>query len=154
MSKKFKFPPAEPRVKLRDILDTPIHGPRRALPHTRTGRRALRAATLKWNKRGVDANSSWVAVDVMSSPSRSSSMRKLLPCLTASRASAGGHWITCLHRMLRPAELLRAQGFDPEVVRWHGVLTERQLGAAVGNSMTQTTLVAVLERLLPSVGLL
>jgi hypothetical protein len=39
-------------------------------------------------------------------------------------------------------------------VRWRGVLTERQLGAAVGNSMTQTTLAALLERLLPSVGLL
>jgi site-specific DNA-cytosine methylase len=56
--------------------------------------------------------------------------------------------------MLQPAELLRAQGFDPEVVRWRGILTERQLGTAVGNSMTQTTLEAVLQRLLPSVGLL
>jgi site-specific DNA-cytosine methylase len=154
MSKTFKFPPAEPQVKLRDILDAPLQGPRRALPQARTGRRALRKATLKWKKRGVDVNKSWVAVDVMSSPSRSSSMRKCLPCLTASRAAAGGHWITCLHRMLRPAELLRAQGFDPEVVRWRGILTERQLGAAVGNSMTQTTMAALLERLLPSVGLL
>ena len=154
MIKEFQFPPEEPQAKLRDILDVHLRGPRAAAPKSRTGRIALRKATLKWRQRGVDVNKSWVAADVQSSAGRSNSMRRCLPCLTASRAAAGGHWITCLRRMLQPAELLRAQGFDPEVVRWRGILTERQLGTAVGNSMTQTTLEAVLQRLLPSVGLL
>lgn len=152
MSEGFQFPPAEAPTKLAAIVDKPLVD-KGALPKSSTGRRNLQKAIRKWKKRDVDVNKSWVVVDVMASKSRSSSMHRCLPCLTAARAAAGGHWITCLRRMLRPAELLRAQGFDPKAVRWHGILTQRQLGAAVGNSMTQTTLAAVLRRLLPSVGL-
>ena len=87
-------------------------------------------------KKGLNMWSEYIAVDIAASPSRPNSMNNCLPCLTSCRAAWGPPFITKLGRQLSTSELLRAQGFDPEIVRCNSHLSKRQLGAAIGTAIT------------------
>ena len=83
------------------------------------------------------------------------------PCLTASRASAGGHWILSQGRLMSVAEMecLQGVGVQPPnggkivcINRPSGV-SQRQWGLLIGNSISVSVLQRVLCRLLPAAGL-
>ena len=46
---------------------------------------------------------------------------------------------------------MRAQGLDPAVVRWRESLSEKQLGEALGNAITQTVLQEIIKNVLPCI---
>lgn len=73
------------------------------------------------------------------------------PCLTRTRAAAGGHWITTRSRLMSVPEMLRLQGMSP-ALNCVGI-TERQMGCMIGNAMSVNVLERLLVRLLPAVGL-
>ena len=73
-----------------------------------------------------------------------------LPCITATRASNGGYWLEWQGRRTSLKELMRAQGMDPD--RMQQVTSDRTLGHAIGNAMTQTVMQNILKKLLPAVG--
>ncbi len=67
-------------------------------------------------------------------------MHNMSPCLTHARAR--GHWVTSRGRRQNIEERLRLMGMNPnEVTR--NIITDRQLGQLIGNSMS----VNVLERI-------
>jgi DNA-cytosine methyltransferase len=78
-------------------------------------------------------------------------MKGKSPCLTRSRAGAGGHWITTSKRLMTLPEMLRLQGVSPKVNRTG--ISDRQMGCMIGNAMSVNVLERLLVRLLPAVGL-
>ncbi|CAE7885831.1 nlaXM, partial [Symbiodinium necroappetens] len=112
-----------------------------------TGKRNLAVAEAKWKKKGLNMWSEYIAVDIAASPSRPNSMNNCLPCLTSCRAAWGPPFITKLGRQLSTSELLRAQGFDPEIVGCNSHLSKRQLGAAIGNAITLPVLRQILAKI-------
>ena len=72
-----------------------------------------------------------------------------LPCLTATRGSTGGFWLTNRGRFTTSLELMRCQGFKPCEMDT-SMLSARQLGRALGNAMSVDVVAALLKRLLQS----
>ena len=76
------------------------------------------------------------------------------PCLTASRASNGGHWVVCRQRRFTLREMVRLMGVRPErVSAWERQISSRQMGHIVGNAVPVPLLEAVLRPLLRAAGL-
>jgi site-specific DNA-cytosine methylase len=78
-------------------------------------------------------------------------MKARSPCLTRSRAGAGGHWVSNRSRLLTIEEMLSLQGMRADVCR-EGI-SNRQMGLMIGNAMSVNVLERLLVRLLPVVGL-
>ena len=77
-----------------------------------------------------------------------------IPCLTASRASAGGHWVSTRSRRLTTDEMFRFQGLDPrEMQGWSDVMTRPQVNHAIGNAMSGNVLRRIVIRAMYSAGL-
>eukprot|EP00971_Amphidinium_carterae_P331118 6464516-Amphidinium_carterae.2 len=75
-----------------------------------------------------------IAVDVGASPSRPNSMRNCIPCLTASRGASHGHFITGLRRKMSMQELLKVQGFSPDL-SWQDCMSDRlRMRKALGSN--------------------
>ena len=74
------------------------------------------------------------------------------PCLTRSRAGAGGHGVSSRSRLLTLEEMLALQGMPAEVCRVG--ISDCQMGFMIGNTMLVNVLERLLVRLLPGVGLL
>lgn len=74
------------------------------------------------------------------------------PCLTRTRAAAGGHWISTRSRLMSIPEMLRLQGMSPDLNA--AGISVRQMGCMIGNAMSVNVLERLLVRLLPAVGLL
>jgi hypothetical protein len=149
---RFEWPEPQPHVHLRSILDCNLRGPAQSWSRfpVVTERNIRRAAEVFAPK---DIERYFIAVDTSASPSRPQCTLGYLPCITKSRGSTGGFWVTCLRRKTTVAELLSAQGFPVEWVPWEGHMSRAQIGGSVGNAMTVSTLEALLRILLPSVGL-
>jgi len=77
-------------------------------------------------------------------------MHNCSPCLTHARAS--GHWVSSRGRRLSIDERLRLMGMDPKHIK-KDIVTERQLGGLIGNSMSVNVIERILIRLLSSTGL-
>ena len=71
-------------------------------------------------------------------------MHDLCPAITKSRAAGRDFWLMSAARRLTILELLRLQGFSSSDLDLHGV-SERQVGAMVGNAMSVPVLSAVLQ---------
>lgn len=67
-----------------------------------------------------------------------------------TRGSARAFWLLQYGRAMSIRELLRCQGFVPELIRFVG--TDTQMGARIGNAFTCTVLKALLESALTAVG--
>lgn len=88
----------------------------------------------------------WV-VDCDSSPGRAKCYRGLSPCMTRSRAA--GHWITSRGRRTTLHEMMRLQGM--ELAQFKQVVSDRQLGQLIGNSMSVNVLERLFAKLLPAI---
>jgi DNA (cytosine-5)-methyltransferase 1 len=73
------------------------------------------------------------------------------PCITRSRGSAR-FFLPSRGRRLSLAEILRLQGLPTSILRHQGKISDRHLGAMVGNAMSGNVLERILARLLPACG--
>ena len=73
-------------------------------------------------------------------------------CLTKSRGSSGGFYVTNRGRRLTVTEQLRLQAYDPKRINMT-CISERQLSQAIGNTMTVSVVERILLRALPAAGL-
>lgn len=80
-------------------------------------------------------------------------MHGISPCLTRARA-ATGHYLPARGRRLTIKERLRLQGLPVHIhKRCRGRVSDRQLGAMIGNSLRLNVIKALLSRMLPACGL-
>ena len=77
----------------------------------------------------------------------------ILPCLTRTRGTQYGFWLFNRSRMLNLNELARCQGFPADRIEIprKGV-SRRQVGGMYGNAMNVNTIMRIVARLLPAVG--
>ena len=78
-------------------------------------------------------------------------MLGISPCLTMTRAAAGGHWITTRPRSTSIPEMLRLQGISPDL-NCAGI-TAGQTGCVISNAMPVNVSERLLVRLWPTTGL-
>ncbi len=76
------------------------------------------------------------------------------PCLTATRASSGGFWITCKNGRLSLTEMLRLQAIDPERVKIPTSLSCNKVGHMIGNAFTQSVIERIMGKLMVQARLL
>lgn len=85
--------------------------------------------------------------------SRLKVMHDVCPCLLATRTGDQAYWSLRRLRPLKLTELIKLQGFQPA---WFdnadAVISDRQLGNALGNAITATILERVLRQLFISMG--
>ncbi|CAE7231760.1 bsp6IM [Symbiodinium sp. CCMP2592] len=74
------------------------------------------------------------------------------PCLTRSRAAAGGFWLSWRQRRTSTAEICRLQGVDYDMLP-EGVITQRQLRQIAGNAIPVPLLARVMQAALEAAGL-
>jgi len=117
-------------------------------------RQRLRQALKDIRRRGVDPRDGGQPVVVDIDGSEPHWMHGLSPCLTRARASTG-HYLPARGRRLTIRERLRLQAL-PVSIHDHcdGHVSDRQLGAMVGNSLSLNVVGALLSRILLACGLL
>ena len=72
-----------------------------------------------------------------------------MPCLTHSRGSTGGFWVSSRGRLTTTRELARMQAILPDDLDWKSAnISRRQFGAMLGNTMTVSVVGRVLRNLL------
>ena len=77
------------------------------------------------------------------------------PCLTASRCSQKGFWLTNRQRHMIPEEMMALQGMDPaQLAGWRDIIPETQMGHIIGNAVPIPLMTRVLQMLLYSIGCL
>eukprot|EP00931_Biecheleriopsis_adriatica_P081452 TRINITY_DN5477_c0_g1_i1.p1 TRINITY_DN5477_c0_g1~~TRINITY_DN5477_c0_g1_i1.p1 ORF type:complete len:404 (+),score=70.21 TRINITY_DN5477_c0_g1_i1:86-1213(+) len=87
-------------------------------------------------------------VDHNSSPKFCSWMHDKVKCMTKSRP--GGHWVTSRGRAMNLDEMLRCQGMERSFKQ---VVSNSQLGAQIGNAMSQNVIERLMLKVLPAAGL-
>lgn len=87
-------------------------------------------------------------IDVDASPNFRSYMEDRVMCMTKSRPC--GYWISSRGRRMNVDEMLRLQGMER---CFEQVVTDKVLGAQIGNAMSQNILERLFIRLLPFAGL-
>ena len=152
---RFEFPTPTGKVRLHSVLDLDNKCSAAAAERnfSQTALRNLEAAKDKWSNHGIDIRKKCIAVDVMASAGRQNSMKGVLPCLTASRASGGGFYLPALGRFTTTEEMGKCQGMSVADMPWQETMTEKQFRHALGNAMSQNVLEALLPKVLSSAGL-
>jgi len=89
----------------------------------------------------------WI-IDLDSTPKFATIMYNKCPCMTKSRAN--GFWISNRGRRMNPNEMLRCQGMERSFKQ---VVSDRAIGAQIGNAMSQNIIERILISLLPAAGL-
>ena len=138
MVSEFVVPGPIPRKKLSTCLEMDVIG--ETLPAD-----TVRVRNLTWGLREIaeincSLSPNWF-IDALASPSRPYVKLNCAPCLTATRASQGGHWCTRTNRMLTCQEMANLMGLG-DSFKVTEDCDERALGHAVGNSIC----VGVLQR--------
>ena len=105
--------------------------------------------------KGVDPFKSTYIVEIgQSSSRRGTIMQECSPCLTKTRCSQGGHWVTTHGRKLRTSEMLALQNMTPDRVKKPDNVSEPIFQGMIGNSMSVNiieTILAMLSRAAPTV---
>ena len=76
------------------------------------------------------------------------------PCLTKTRASVGGHWVTSYGRRLGTDAMLKLQHMNPERLRRPNIVPMNAFNSMIGNAMSVNiveVLLVMLSRSCPSV---
>jgi site-specific DNA-cytosine methylase len=116
----------------------------------KTARRNLRAVLTILAGQRVHPFKTDVGVNV--DGSKPNFMVDRVPCLTASRAAAGGHWITSRGRRMTCNEMLRVMAIRPSRLATETV-KPRQFRRMVGNAIAVNCLERIFVRLLPAAGI-
>ena len=114
----------------------------------------VQAASVKLESAGYLPEASDAVVDVGSSAKWSHVMRGCSPCLTASRAKTGGHYLLTLRRLMMETEICRLQGIpDGRFDYAKANVAQNQFLQAVGNAMSSNVVARILGRALPAANL-
>lgn len=117
-------------------------------------KRRLVTSLKRIKKKGLDPRDPQRPVVIDVDGSAAHFMVGISPCLTRARASTG-HYLPALGRRMTIQERLRLQGLPTSIWRrCCNHISERQLGAMVGNSLSLNVIRALLSSLLPACGLL
>ena len=146
----FTFPPpieAVPLGRLLEGRDAAAAG--KPLRFAQMNR--VHAASVKLESAGYLPEACDAVVDVGSSAKWSRVMRGCSPCLTASRAKTGGHFLFTCRRLMTETEICRLQGipdgrFDYEMAN----VSQTKFLHAVGNAMSSNVVARILARALPA----
>lgn len=150
----FEFPAPLPKADIEAFLEPRKRRVTAAdLPATGITARTNVALTIKTLEAEghKPLSKAWV-VDIDSSTYRFSKHEGCSACLTVARGK--GHWITNRGRRMLLSEQLRLQGLPTVEEGFVQAVSDRQLGAQIGNSMSVNVLERVLVRLLPAAGLI
>ena len=146
----FRWPRPSAAIKPMDDLLQPIRGGDAELSALGPNcRNRLLAYLDKLRARGDNPDVDTWVINVFGQTPHG--MKAQSPCLTRSRAGAGGHWVSSRSRLLTIEEMLSLQGMRADVCR-EGI-SNRQMGLMIGNAMSVNVLERLLVRLLPAVGL-
>ena len=147
----FSFPePLPHRLSISKVL---MHKNRPVTVRPATSETALRNIS-KAQKECPVFDKKPVFVDIDAGPKFAHWTVGHLPCLTASRGSTAGYYVSTLGRRLTVDEMMKFQGMSPSrLAGWEAVMKERQMGHAIGNAMSVNVLQRVLVRALLSSGL-
>lgn len=149
---KFTFPGQLPCPSIESFLEPRKRKPTKDdLPPASSGtaHRNVKLHTASLEKRGCTPFKDAYVIDIDSSTHRSCWNLDLSPCLTLRRS--GGHWVTNRGRRFTVHEMMRLQGMVPSA--FNQVVSDLQLGAQIGNSMSVNVLERIFVRLLPHAGL-
>lgn len=152
----FEWPEPLPPASVEDFLE-PVQGAvtKSNLPPTsnRTAHRNVLQKLRALEKDGEDPLNETFFIDCDSSEKFCSVMKGKSMCMTKSRAS--GFWITSHGRRATLNDQLRLQGMDPNFVNLKKPMSvsRLQMGAMVGNAMSQNVVERIMVRLLPASGL-
>ena len=148
---EFRFPQVLPRVSLESFLD-PVE---RQItmedlpPETNMeARQNVKRILEKLEAKGKTPLTRPFSIDHQSSANRCGYMEDKVMCMTRSRPR--GHWITSRGREMNLDEMHRCQGMERTSKQ---LITDAQLGAQIGNSMSQNVVERILIQLLPAAGL-
>jgi site-specific DNA-cytosine methylase len=111
--------------------------------------------------RGVDPRRQVVVTDIGCTPRFRVYGLNVFPCITQSRATQLGWWVSIVGRQVSLVELFRFQGFIDDAVDVDGLLghaheprvTQRDIAGMVGNSMSLNVVERLLAAALWSAGL-
>ena len=124
------------------------------MPSTDRGKARCKTAYAKASAHGVDPRKTPVLVDVDCSPTFATFGINVARTLTRSRGAAGGPWVSTRGRRMTVSEMCRLQGFLAREVPWEAAgVTERQIGAMLGNSVAVPVIGAVVAEALYAGGL-
>jgi len=116
-------------------------------------RRRLKLALKSIRRRGVDPRGFEKPVVVDIDGVTPHWMHGISPCLTRTRA-ATGHYLPSQGRRLTITERLRLQDLPVAIhARCAGHISDRQLGAIIGNSLSLNVVGALVSQMLPACGL-
>ena len=150
---KISFPkPLLRAASLKNFLDPVEHAPTREdlPPETNmNARQNVQNILEQLTAQGHMPLTETFCIDHGSSPRRCGYMKDKLMCMTRSRPR--GHWITSHGRVMNLDEMHRCQGMKRD--RSKQVVTDRQMGALLGNAMSQNVLERLLCKVLPAAGL-
>lgn len=152
----FQFPRPIPCLPLRAVLNMRHHGSNADLPEDKVGITNLIAALEKLIQHGHNPLSKNILFmcDIYCGLGRTvHCMKNTSPCITASRASNKGFWVTGLQRMTTLDELMMLQGMRRDRLDIHGI-SRRQIGLMCGNAMSVNVLTRLLAAVLPAVSAL
>jgi len=147
----FEFPEPVARVSIDTCLDPVKRKPTLEELPPKTNKTAynnVRQVLKDLIAEGVKPLAKTHIIDCDASPAFRSVMRDRTMCMTKSRAS--GFWVTSRGRRMNVDEMLRCQGMQRSFKQ---VVSDRQLGAQIGNAMSQNIIERLLVKLLPAAGL-
>jgi len=148
---EFNFPEPLPRVSLDSILDKVKVKPTMTDLPRKTNKTAfnnVRAVLKKLTREGASPLTKTYVVDCDASEKFRSVMKDRTMCMTKSRAS--GFWVTSRGRRMNLDEMLRCQGMERSFKQ---VVSDRAIGAQIGNAMSQNVIERLFVSLLPAAGL-
>lgn len=146
----FHFPPCIEPAPLGSLLEGRGAAPAVGKPLRAAEMQRVQAARQKLESKGHLPEACDGVVDVGSSAKWSSVMRGCSPCLTASRAKTGGHYLLTFQRRMTEKEVCRLQGIpDGRFDYLAAGVTQRQFLQAVGNAMTSAVVARIFARALP-----
>ena len=152
----FHWPAQLGSKTIEEILDTPskndVPG---KLPPTVMGKERCKEAFKKvYQKQNVNPLEKPVLVDIDCSKRYSTVGVNIARTLTRSRGAVGGPWVSTRGRRVSIHEMVKIMGFFPEEVPWEASgLSQRQIGAMLGNSVAVPVISAVLAEALYAAGL-
>ena len=153
----FSWPEPTGKRKLEDDLDEPSSKDcaGRMPEHDRGKELCKLAFRSAWKNNSVDPRKMPVAVDVDCSMKWASHQINKIPTLTRSRGGSGGFWLSNRGRKMTITELMRVTGVRPsELTGYQLLVTQKQLGQMLGNSVPVPLMQAVLLNALKAAGLI
>ena len=145
---RFVWPSPIPCLTLEQVLE-PFSGDPSLVETMNDTKRNNFSISLKKHK-GTDPESHAIAELGSSYPK---CMVGRCPCLTATRAGDTAYWSIRLRRPLTMSELLKLQGFNEALFPdWQNVVSSRQFGTMIGNSMTLSVMRRLMAAVLHSLG--